>query len=192
MGLSFGGVLIPGFVCYNTADMCPPYRWPLMWRFWSMDRGFCWRHWCIPFVSVHSCPPKLRAQLWNQEVMWAELVRDGHRTSEAASNAQWWCYVIRSLRKITDFKVEHEGYVLVCGSNGLENSMEKLDQRNKWRNVDSRPQNSHVSLITSITQVCLCHYDGFYMISPGSGIIKRCGIVGVGVSLWMWALSPAS
>ena len=26
-----------------------------------------------------------------------------------------------------------------------------------------------------------------YMFGPGSDIIRRCGIVGVGVSLWAWA-----
>jgi hypothetical protein len=33
---------------------------------------------------------------------------------------------------------------------------------------------------------------GLYMLSPGSGTIKRCGPVGVGVSLWAWALRPSS
>ena len=26
--------------------------------------------------------------------------------------------------------------------------------------------------------------DGLYMLGPGSGTIRRCGLVGVGVSLW--------
>ena len=29
--------------------------------------------------------------------------------------------------------------------------------------------------------------DGLYMIGPGSEPIRRCGLVGVGVSLWVWA-----
>jgi hypothetical protein len=29
--------------------------------------------------------------------------------------------------------------------------------------------------------------DGLYMLGPGSGRIRRCGFVGVGVSLWAWA-----
>jgi hypothetical protein len=29
--------------------------------------------------------------------------------------------------------------------------------------------------------------DGLYILGPGSGIIWRCGLVGVGVSLWVWA-----
>jgi hypothetical protein len=29
--------------------------------------------------------------------------------------------------------------------------------------------------------------DGWYMLGPESGIIRRCGLVGVGVSLWVWA-----
>jgi hypothetical protein len=31
------------------------------------------------------------------------------------------------------------------------------------------------------------HCDGLYMLGPGSGTIRRCGLVGVGVSLWVWA-----
>jgi hypothetical protein len=29
--------------------------------------------------------------------------------------------------------------------------------------------------------------DGLYMLGPGSGTIRRCGLVGVGVSVWVWA-----
>ena len=36
------------------------------------------------------------------------------------------------------------------------------------------------------------HCNGLYMLSPGSGTIWRCGPVGVGVSLWVWALRPSS
>jgi hypothetical protein len=28
---------------------------------------------------------------------------------------------------------------------------------------------------------------GLYMLGPGSDAIRRCGLVGVGVSLWAWA-----
>ena len=34
--------------------------------------------------------------------------------------------------------------------------------------------------------------DGLYMLGPGSGTIRRCGPVGVGVSLWVWAIRPSS
>ena len=30
--------------------------------------------------------------------------------------------------------------------------------------------------------------DGLYMLGPGNVTIRRCGLVGVGVSLWSWAL----
>ena len=30
------------------------------------------------------------------------------------------------------------------------------------------------------------------MLGPGSGIIRKCGLVGVGVLLWVWALIPLS
>ena len=33
----------------------------------------------------------------------------------------------------------------------------------------------------------LATHDGLYMIGPGSGIIRRYDLVGVGVSLWVWA-----
>jgi hypothetical protein len=32
--------------------------------------------------------------------------------------------------------------------------------------------------------------DGLYMLGPGSGTLWRCGLVGVSVSLWKWALIP--
>jgi hypothetical protein len=38
--------------------------------------------------------------------------------------------------------------------------------------------------------VGLC--DGLYMLGPESGTIRRCGLVGVGVSLWMLAIRPSS
>ena len=33
---------------------------------------------------------------------------------------------------------------------------------------------------------------GLYMLGPGSSTIRKCGLVGVGVSLLMWALKPYS
>ena len=36
--------------------------------------------------------------------------------------------------------------------------------------------------------ISLC--DGLYMLSSESSIIRRCGLVEVGVSLWMWTLRP--
>jgi hypothetical protein len=32
--------------------------------------------------------------------------------------------------------------------------------------------------------------DGLYMLGPGSGTIWKRGLVGVGVSLWVWVLRP--
>jgi hypothetical protein len=29
--------------------------------------------------------------------------------------------------------------------------------------------------------------DGLYMLNPGSGTFRRCGPVGIGVSLWVWS-----
>jgi hypothetical protein len=34
--------------------------------------------------------------------------------------------------------------------------------------------------------------DSLYMLCPGNGTIRGCGPVGVGVSLWVWALRPSS
>jgi hypothetical protein len=36
----------------------------------------------------------------------------------------------------------------------------------------------------------ITHCDGLYMPVPGSGTIRRCGPVGVGVSLWVWVTRP--
>jgi hypothetical protein len=33
--------------------------------------------------------------------------------------------------------------------------------------------------------------DGLYMLGLESGTIRGCGLVGVGVSLWVWALRPS-
>jgi hypothetical protein len=33
--------------------------------------------------------------------------------------------------------------------------------------------------------------DGLYMLGSGSGTIRRCSPVGVGVSLWVWAIRPS-
>jgi hypothetical protein len=35
-------------------------------------------------------------------------------------------------------------------------------------------------------------YDDLYMVGPGNGTIRRCGPVGVGVSLWAWTSRPSS
>ena len=34
------------------------------------------------------------------------------------------------------------------------------------------------------------HCGGLIMLGPESDTIRRCGLVGVGVSLWGWALRP--
>ena len=48
------------------------------------------------------------------------------------------------------------------------------------------------SILSSEKENC----DGLYMLAPGSGTIRgcgpvfcRCGLVGVGVSLWVWAFN---
>ena len=35
-------------------------------------------------------------------------------------------------------------------------------------------------------------YYGLYMVGPGNGTVRRCGHVGVGVALWVWAFSCLS
>jgi hypothetical protein len=44
------------------------------------------------------------------------------------------------------------------------------------------------ALIVSNDSLPLGCCDGFYIFSPGSGNIRGSGPVGVGVSLWVWAL----
>ena len=34
--------------------------------------------------------------------------------------------------------------------------------------------------------------EGLHMLGPGSGTTKKCGLVGVGMSLWAWALTPST
>jgi hypothetical protein len=46
--------------------------------------------------------------------------------------------------------------------------------------------------MTPAERCCLLVCDGLYMLGPGNGTIKRCGSVGVGVSLWVQALRPSS
>jgi hypothetical protein len=43
-----------------------------------------------------------------------------------------------------------------------------------------------------IAEDCGMRCDGLYVLSPGNGTIRSCGPVGVGVSLWVWALRPSS
>lgn len=52
-----------------------------------------------------------------------------------------------------------------------------------------RPQGAEAaSHITSAIKSSV----GLYMLGPGSGAIRRCSLVPVGVSLWAWALKPSS
>jgi hypothetical protein len=39
--------------------------------------------------------------------------------------------------------------------------------------------------------VQILRYSGLYMLGPGSGTIRRCGLVGGSVSLWVWSLKPS-
>ena len=52
------------------------------------------------------------------------------------------------------------------------------------------PSYTHMFEQTSGDQAV--EHDGLYMLNPGSGTIKRCGPVGVGLSLWVWDLRPTS
>ena len=47
------------------------------------------------------------------------------------------------------------------------------------------------SLLTAYIALPLSPCDDLYMLGPGSGTIRRCSLVGVGVSLWVWALRPS-
>jgi hypothetical protein len=38
-----------------------------------------------------------------------------------------------------------------------------------------------------VTDIC----DGSYMLGPESGTMRRCGPVGVGVTVWVWAIRPS-
>ena len=45
----------------------------------------------------------------------------------------------------------------------------------------------HLLLEDTVKPEC----DGLYMLSLGSGTIRKCGLVRIGVSLWVWALRPS-
>ena len=49
-----------------------------------------------------------------------------------------------------------------------------------------------VSKIKRLFYLIYTRCDGLYMLGPGSGTIRRCGLLGVGVSLWVWTLRPLS
>ena len=48
------------------------------------------------------------------------------------------------------------------------------------------------SLRNTYTHLLINRYYDLYMLGPGSGTIRRCGPVGVGVALWVWALRFSS
>ena len=47
-----------------------------------------------------------------------------------------------------------------------------------------------LSLVSLLIALNIWWCDGLCMLGPGSGTIRRYGLVGVSVSLWMWALRP--
>jgi hypothetical protein len=49
-----------------------------------------------------------------------------------------------------------------------------------------------LAIIPDDLSLILGNCDGLYMLGPGSGTVRRCGFVGVGVSLWVWAIRPSS
>ena len=54
--------------------------------------------------------------------------------------------------------------------------------------LNPRSQRTQLVLLGFCVKDRAC--DGLYILGPGSGTIRRCGLVGVGVSLWMWAYDP--
>ena len=52
-----------------------------------------------------------------------------------------------------------------------------------------RPGREYACLYITVLglHICMCSCDGSYVIGPGSDSIRRCALVGVGVSLWVWA-----
>jgi hypothetical protein len=50
----------------------------------------------------------------------------------------------------------------------------------------------HVGPGHGLLDISYGNCDGVYVLGPGSGTIRRCGPIGVGVSLWVWALRPSS
>ena len=46
--------------------------------------------------------------------------------------------------------------------------------------------NNKLSPFVRLLTINVCVCDGLYMLGPGSGTIRGCGPVGVGVSLWLF------
>ena len=51
-------------------------------------------------------------------------------------------------------------------------------------------ENHYIVYFNSLSNWKIKGCDGLYMLGPGSGTIMRCGLIEVGVSLWVWALIP--
>lgn len=55
---------------------------------------------------------------------------------------------------------------------------------------------TYINLLKYIVKILLIdiksYCDNLYMLGPGIGTIRSCGIVKVGMSLWLWALRPSS
>lgn len=45
----------------------------------------------------------------------------------------------------------------------------------------------YLSIFDPSLNAWMCVWDGLYMLKPGSGTIRRCGPLEVGLSLWEWA-----
>ena len=66
--------------------------------------------------------------------------------------------------------------------------MESNRERREGGKSINTPSFKNAMMIPNYIRYC----DALYMLSPGSGMIRRCGPVGVVVSLWVWALRPSS
>ena len=55
-----------------------------------------------------------------------------------------------------------------------------------------RPDFKQILVLVICFRLNLANSQGLYMLGPGSVTTWRCGLVGLGVSLWVWALRPYS
>jgi hypothetical protein len=74
---------------------------------------------------------------------------------------------------------EHNGW-----SQWIHNQEGERGQEVGLENGTSRPP--HFCDLTSLEKFCLLVMVCVCMLIPESGTIRRCGLVGVGVSLWTW------
>jgi hypothetical protein len=78
---------------------------------------------------------------------------------------------------------------MLCQTLG-QKSMTQTQRSAQEHHMVKASLGNSVNFISVDKGVRLC--DGLYLLGLGSGTVTRCGLVGVGVSLWVWAIRLSS